>query len=101
MRTLAALIVLAVIWAAGLFAFADRIDRSTPAVEPQTADGVVVLTGAGSNERIAAGVGLLADGRARRMLVSGVNRSNTREDVRVVSGAVRRLYDCCVDLGFT
>jgi uncharacterized SAM-binding protein YcdF (DUF218 family) len=101
MRTLAALIVLAVIWAAGLFAFADRIDRSTPAAEPQLADGVVALTGAGSNERIAAGVSLLENGKARRMLVSGVNREATREDVRAVSGAVRRLYDCCVDLGFT
>ncbi len=101
MRTLAALIVLAVIWAAGLFAFADRIDRSTPAAEPPPADGVVALTGAGSNERIAAGVSLLANGKAKRMLVSGVNRDATREDVRAVSGAVRRLYDCCVDLGFT
>ena len=101
MRTLAALIVLAVIWTAGLLAFADRIDRSTPAAEPQRADGVVALTGAGSNERLAAGVSLLENGKARRMLVSGVNRDATREDVRAVSGAVRRLYDCCVDLGFT
>jgi len=101
MRTLAALIVLAVIWAAGLLAFADRVDRSTPAAEPQRADGIVALTGAGSNERIAAGVSLLENGKARRMLVSGVNRETTREDVRAVSGAVRRLYDCCVDLGFT
>lgn len=101
MKTLAALIVIAVIWAAGLLAFADRIDRSTPPVEPERADGVVVLTGAGSNARIVAGASLLEDGRAKRMLVSGVNREATREDIRAVSKAVRRIYDCCVDLGFT
>jgi uncharacterized SAM-binding protein YcdF (DUF218 family) len=100
-RTLAALLVIALIWAAGLAAFADRIDRSTPAAEPQPADGIVVLTGAGSNERIAAAVSLLSDGKARRMLVSGVDRGASREDIRTVSGAVRKLYDCCVDLGFT
>ncbi|HEX7943206.1 MAG TPA: YdcF family protein, partial [Phenylobacterium sp.] len=48
-----------------------------------------------------AAVGLLEDGYGRRVLVSGVNRMATREDIRNVSRAVRRLYDCCVDLGFT
>jgi len=62
---------------------------------------VVALTGIGSNERIGAGVNLLEAGRARRMLVSGVNREASREDIRAVSKAARRIYDCCVDLGFT
>jgi uncharacterized SAM-binding protein YcdF (DUF218 family) len=89
------------IWVVGLFAFAARVERSTPAPDPHRTDGVVALTGAGSNERISAAVGLLEDGKARRMLVSGVNREASREDIRAVSRAVRRLYDCCVDLGFT
>jgi uncharacterized SAM-binding protein YcdF (DUF218 family) len=100
-KTLAALILIAAIWAVGLLAFADRIDRSTPAPDPSNADGVVAFTGAGSNERIGAGVSLLEDGKARRMLVSGVNREATREDIRTVSKAVRKIYDCCVDLGFS
>jgi uncharacterized SAM-binding protein YcdF (DUF218 family) len=100
MRTLVGLIVLAMIWLVGLWAFADRIERSTPAPEPAAADGVVALTGAGSNERIAAAVRLLEGGRAERMLVSGVNPEASREDIRTLSRAVRRLYDCCVDLGF-
>jgi uncharacterized SAM-binding protein YcdF (DUF218 family) len=100
MRTLVGLIVLAVIWASGLWAFAERIERSTPAAEPQAADGIVALTGAGSNERIAAAVRLLETDKAQRMLVSGVNPEASREDIRTVSRAVRRLYDCCVDLGF-
>ena len=97
MRTLAALAVIALIWASGLAAFAARVQQSTP----QPADGIVALTGANSNQRLAAAVELLAENRGRRVLVSGVNRDATREDIRKVSKAVRRLYDCCVDLGFT
>jgi len=99
-RGLVAILVALAIWAAGLLAFAERVQRSTPAAEPPAADGVVVLTGAGSNARIAAAMGLLEDGKGRRMLVSGVSREASREDIRVVSKAARRLYDCCVDLGF-
>ena len=101
MRTLAALLVIGLIWVAGLFAFAGRVQRSTPSPEPAAADGIVALTGANSNERIAAAVQLLADHQGRRVLVSGVNREVSREQLRVASGSVRRLYDCCVDLGFT
>jgi len=100
-RTLAALLVIGLIWVAGLFAFAGRVQQSTPSPEPAPADGIVALTGANSNERIAAAVQLLADHRGRRVLVSGVNREVSREQLRVASGSVRRLYDCCVDLGFT
>jgi uncharacterized SAM-binding protein YcdF (DUF218 family) len=100
-RTLAALLVLALVWAAGLFAFADRVQQSTPQPEPAAADGIVALTGANSNERIAAAVQLLTERKGRRVLVSGVNRDVSREQLRSVTGAVRRLYDCCVDLGFT
>jgi uncharacterized SAM-binding protein YcdF (DUF218 family) len=101
-RTLAALLVLALIWTAGLFAFAARVQQSTAQQpEPAAADGVVALTGANSNERIAAAVQLLAEHRGRRVLVSGVNRDVTREQLQKATGAVRRLYDCCVDLGFT
>lgn len=100
MKTLALLFVAALIWAAGLLAFAVRVEQSTPAPEPQVADGIVALTGAGSNERIAAGMRLLEAGKGDRMLVSGVNREASREDIRNVSRAVQLLYDCCVDLGF-
>ena len=101
MRLLAALLVIGLIWTAGLFAFADRVSRLTPAPLPAAADGVVVLTGAGSNARLDAGMAVLEAGLARRLLVSGVNREASREDIRLVSKAARRLYDCCVDLGFT
>ncbi len=101
MRSLVAILVAALIWAVGLLSFAARIENSTPMAEPPRADGIVALTGAGSNERLAAAVSLLEDGKAARMLVSGVNPEASREDIRTVSKAVRRLYDCCVDLDFT
>ncbi len=100
MKSLAAFLVLALIWASGLMAFATRVQHSTPQPDPPAADGIVVLTGANSNERIAAAVELLAAHRGRRVLVSGVDRRVSRAELRTASNTVRRLYDCCVDLGF-
>ena len=100
MKGLAAILVVALIWAAGLIAFADRIARLTPAEEPAIADGIVVLTG-GSDLRLEAATNLLENGKGRRLLVSGVNRRATRQDVWGVTGAAKPVFDCCVDLGFT
>lgn len=101
MKSLAGLLVALMIWTVGLMAFAARVDRSTPAADPAPADGIVALTGAASNQRIAAATRLLEAEKGKRMLISGVNREATREDIRGLSRAARRLYDCCVDLGFT
>jgi uncharacterized SAM-binding protein YcdF (DUF218 family) len=97
--TAAILLSLAVFWVVGLFTFAGMVDRSTPPAPPPAADGVVALTGA-SNARISAAMRLLEAGKAKRMLVSGVNPETTRADMRGVAGAERRIYDCCVDLGY-
>lgn len=99
MKTLIALLVVLLVWSAGLVAFADRVRKSTPAIEPPAADGVVALTGA-SDDRIAAGIRLLEEGKGRRLLVSGVNRKVKREEVQAAVGASDRVYECCVDLGF-
>ncbi|MFZ5721054.1 MAG: YdcF family protein [Pseudomonadota bacterium] len=101
MKSVAAFLVLALIWFSGLLAFAQRVQDQTPARAPARAEGIVILTGAGSNQRLGAAMGLLEDGYGKRVLVSGVNPIASREDIRNVSRAVRRLYDCCVDLGFT
>ena len=99
MRTLATIFVVLAIWGAGLLAFASRVDRSTPAPDPATADGIVVLTGA-SGERIEAALRLLEAGKARRLLISGVGRHVTRAELQAVTDAAQPVYDCCVDLGF-
>ena len=100
MKSLALFLILVLIWTAGLFAFAARIARSTPAPEPQPADAIVVLTGP-SNARIVAAMKLLEDGKGGRLLISGVNRKATRADVASVAKAPGQLFDCCVDLGFS
>lgn len=99
MKTIAALLILAMVWFVGLLAFTSRVDQSTPAAEPPVSDGVVVLTGA-SNVRLEQATKLLEAGKGKRLLISGVNREATRDDVLGVTKAVKPIYDCCVDLGF-
>ena len=89
MKGVAALLVFVLIWTAGLFAFAARVQHSTPLPSPKPAEGIVVLTGANSNERIAAAVELLTEGLGRRVLVSGVNREVSREELRTASRTAR------------
>lgn len=100
MKTLAAFVVTLLIWAGGLLAFAQRVERSTPPTEPAVADAVVALTGA-SDLRLEAAARLLERGKGKRLLISGVNREASRDDILEVSRAVKPIYDCCVDLGYT
>ena len=99
MKGLAAVLVLAVIWLSGLAAFADRLARLTPAEPPARADGIVALTGR-SDLRLIAATDLLVAGKARRMLISGVNRQVRRSDLLAITHAPKPIFDCCVDLGF-
>lgn len=100
MKTLAALLIALMIWGLGLLAFTGRVDQSTPAPEPPISDGVVALTGA-STLRLEAATRLLEDGKGQRLLISGVNREATRAEIQTVTKAVKPVYDCCVDLGFS
>jgi uncharacterized SAM-binding protein YcdF (DUF218 family) len=63
------------------------------------AEGIVVLTGGAS--RIADAVELLASGRGRRLLITGVYpRTSSGELARLVPSR-GPLFACCVDLGHT
>ena len=93
------MLVVALLWAAGLLAFADRVAKSTPAADPPVAEGVVALTGI-SSTRIEAATHLLEMGKAKRLLISGVNREVTRPQMRDVGHGAKATFDCCVDLGF-
>ena len=68
--------------------------------EPSTvgADGIVVLTGGA--ERIAAGGRLMAEGRGRRMLVTGVNTRTSAADIMRLADLDERAFTCCVDLDY-
>ena len=99
MKSLALVLLLAIVWGAGLLAFAARVSGSTPAPDPRSSDGIVALTGA-SSLRIEAASELLEQGLAQRLLISGVNPDATREQVRQATSTAGRAFDCCVDLGF-
>lgn len=92
----------ALVWTIGLIAFVQAIPRET--AEPmRRTDAIVVLTG-GSN-RIDVGLSLLKDGLAKELLVSGVDRSVTADEIRARlqergSSVSRELLDCCVRLGY-
>ena len=64
----------------------------------QAADGIVVLTG--SSVRLFEGRKLLRDGRAGRLLLSGVNPSVTRSELQQAIGLTAAEFDCCVDIGW-
>jgi len=100
MKSLTALLVAVMLWGVGLLAFASRVAHATPAADPGRAQGIVALTG-GSNRRLTEAMALLQSGKGQRLLISGVNRRTTREQIRKVARAVAGpVYDCCVDLGF-
>lgn len=85
----------------GFVAFADMVRKLAPANDPR-ADAIVVLTG--DEDRIATGVRLMVEGRAQRLLISGVHpttRMPTELKRRIdgADAARRTIVRCCVDIG--
>ncbi|MEZ5840388.1 MAG: YdcF family protein [Hyphomicrobiales bacterium] len=79
----------------GFLVFAHQVSVMEP--DPSaSADAVVALTG--GSERIDEAVRLLADGRARRLLISGVHPRTTATAIGRLAGAGKPLLDCCIDL---
>ena len=71
MKLAVVLMLLAGIWAGGLFLFVERLPKSVEDATTVT-EAIVVLTG--GSGRVRAGLDLLLAGRAERMFVSGVYR---------------------------
>lgn len=99
MKFLTLIAVVALMWLTGLFVFAERVRGLTPAPEPARADAVVALTGP-SAERVNAAIRLLEQGKGDRLLISGVNREVRRQELRALTPGSKKLFNCCVDLGF-
>ena len=91
---LAAALVLA--WLGGLVWFIHGVEQ--PVAEPDTiTDAVVVLTG--GSLRVDNGLSLLAEGKARKLFVSGVHHGvDTSDMLRLVPNAPAWL-ECCIVLG--
>lgn len=85
---------LVLLWALGFALFAVTLPR--PAGAGAT-DAIVVLTGGPG--RVRHGLSLLQAGKAKRMLVSGVDRRVKPHELAAEYGVPEKLVDCCVDLG--
>ena len=65
----------------------------------RNADGIVVLTGGTS--RVTDALELLAAGRGKRLLITGVNPGTTTADIAHQVAGFDRLLSCCVDLDYS
>lgn len=85
------------VFAGGFVLFTAMVARYAP--EPsERADAIVVLTG--GELRLSAAANLLKEGRGARLLISGVNRQTSLDDLKRISGLPDRLFMCCVDIDY-
>jgi uncharacterized SAM-binding protein YcdF (DUF218 family) len=64
---------------------------------PRPAEGIVALTG--GDTRLDTAVQLLENRTGQRLLITGVNSTTTKTDLkRIAHGSAR--FDCCADLGY-
>jgi uncharacterized SAM-binding protein YcdF (DUF218 family) len=82
----------------GLVGFAENIRTSRPPTPLPEADAIVALTG-GTRARLDEGMRLLAEGRGRRLLISGVNPKVKDAELAALLTGPPELFACCVDLG--
>lgn len=88
-------ILLLVMLIIGFIVFANGVDRERR--EPvYAADGITVLTGGVS--RIDDAMKLLAQGKAKRVLITGVYRSTTMEQLKRLASEGDQYFACCVDI---
>jgi len=90
---------------AGFLVFVDKVTdeaKNSITIRPQTlpkADGIVVWTGPGGG-RLQAGADVLQADRGERLLISGVNGANAREDIVRAIDLPEELAACCLDLDY-
>ncbi len=84
--------------AGGFLWFAFSVAREEPPLD-RSADGIVALTGGAS--RIADAVELLASGRGRRLLITGVGPTTNAAELMRLAPDHQRWFGCCIDLDHT
>ena len=96
-RFLIALAILLIV--GGFFVFALHISNAKPADPIGKADGIVVLTGTGGG-RLEAGADLLKQGLGEHLLISGVNKSISAEEIQSLLKLDDETFTCCVTLDY-
>jgi uncharacterized SAM-binding protein YcdF (DUF218 family) len=90
-----ALLLVVVLGLIGFIVFVTGLERDQR--DPKlTADGITVLTGGRS--RIDEAMQLLAHGKAKRVLITGVNRATTKEELKDLASQGDQLFDHYVDI---
>jgi uncharacterized SAM-binding protein YcdF (DUF218 family) len=89
---------LAALWLIGLWRFAAALPDEITAPERQT-DAIVVLTG--GSLRVEGGLRLLAEGKAKKLFISGVYRGVEVAELLRLSRQSPDSVACCVVLGHT
>ena len=79
----------------GFFIFVSAIPRAEPS--RVSGDAIVALTGGA--ERLNDAFDLLDQGRARHLLISGVNPDTRARQIARLHPQSKRWLDCCVELG--
>jgi uncharacterized SAM-binding protein YcdF (DUF218 family) len=87
---------LLLIYSLGFVLFAFTLGKPAPANASPTDAAVVLTGGAGRFEHA---MEVLRAGKAKRLLVSGVDPSVTKADLEQRIPGMRKLLACCVDLG--
>lgn len=82
----------------GFFRFTDRIATMAVPDDTTSVEAIVALTG--GYQRIDQALELLEKGIGQRLLISGVNPATSGVELQRVTGANRRMFDCCVDMGY-
>ncbi len=97
---LLALLAGAVVFGGGFVGFVRSAKKfETVEFSRSDIDGAVVLTG--GQDRIAEGVDVLASGRVKRLLISGVNPDVALSDLSRDIPKFREFAQCCIDLGYS
>ncbi len=87
----------AMLFAGGFVVFASLV-TAEPTGRTATADAIVALTG--DEERIEAATLLLAEGRGKRLLISGVNRKTSRAALERLAPDSAGYFACCIDIDY-
>lgn len=87
----------ALLYLGGLVWFAATIPREGP-LDARATDAIVVLTG--GQLRLREGLRLLAEGKAKKLLVSGVARGVELQELLRVARHEPGAVECCVELGY-
>jgi uncharacterized SAM-binding protein YcdF (DUF218 family) len=83
------------VYVAGFALFVATLP-ARPRVAPK-ADAIVTLTG--GDARLEAAAALFEQGTGKRLLITGVNKTLTKDELMRVANGGRR-FQCCADLGY-